>query len=517
MTRLGQWMAVDTLLLTMDVAFRRLVPSDLQDLAAVAQTLDNQWVPRGLLARMMTDGLALADVRAEREAAVRTEYLRAVLNTEQLVVNRVYFFNNDAVVRDFAEPGPAREAFKQLLDDGVLVPFLYGESSPVHTEADDRLPYRAERQWREIAQETEMSCVRLSWSDEVNRAAVNKGLAVRFHDFLTSLKAKCLDGGDQIFASHLGVPNAEARNLRRRFAEVAGWAFHLDKRVMREDFYREFVVADGTEPVEGRYSAAKQYAGQLKQLIDLAYNTSLPETLDRYPLRPEESLHRSALQEWKQRPDGRRRVVGADAATEAVILRKSAFDLATAELPVPVLTDLSLAHVARARATDEWRSYMDALADLVAHPEAFAGKAATLQRRYARLLDQLARIAGPQPRSVRFGGGLGFNLDFAGVLVKVRYFGERAVYRVFGTPPEGAPPTVGTSRVVVTGDDLESRGARDAGHQIAADLQAFRVEDPAEQLRKIRSDLKVAGVEEIGGGTGRRDGGLEQDFESSVR
>jgi hypothetical protein len=507
---------MDTLQPTMDVAFHRLVPSDLQDLAAVAQTLDNQWVPRGLLARMLAGGLALDDVRAEREAVVRTEYLRAVLNAEQLVVNRAYFFNNDAIVRDFAEPGPAREAVKQLLGDAVLVPFLYGETSPVDTEADDRLPYRAERQWREIAQETEMSCVRLSWSDDVNRAAINKGLAVRFHDFVTSLKAKCLDGGDEIFASHLGVPREDAKNLRRRFSEVAAWAFHRDTRLMREDFYREFVVADGTEPVEGRYAADKQYAGQLKLLIDLAYNTALPETLDRYPLRPEESLHRSALQEWKQRADsGRRRVVGADAATEAVILRKTAFDLAVAELPIPVLADLSLAHVARARATDEWRAYMDALADLVAHPEAFASKAATLQRRYARLLDQLARIAGPAPRTVRFAGGLGFNLDFAGVLVKVRYFGERAVYRVFGTPPEGAPPTVGMSRVVVTGDDLESRGAREAGHQIAADLQAFRVEDPAEQLRKVRSDLAAAGVEEIGGGSGRRDGGLEQDFEAA--
>lgn len=488
------WPVLTTLRATMDVVFHRLEPSDLKDLAAVAQTLDNQWVPRGLLARMLAGGLALADVRAEREAAVRTEYLRAVLNAEQLVVNRAYFFNNDAVVRDFAEPGPARVAFKQLLDDAVLVPFLYGETSPVHTEADDRLPYRAERQWREIAAETEMSCVRLSWSDDVNRAAVNKGLAMRFHDFVTSLKAKCLDGGDEIFASHLGVPKADARDLRRRFSEVATWAFHRDQRVMREDFYREFVVADGTEPLEGRYSADKRYAGQLKLLVDLAYNTSLPETLDRYPLRPEESLHRSALQEWKQRPDGRRRMVGADAATEAVILRKTAFDLATAELPVPALADLSLAHVARARATDEWRAYLDALADLVAHPEAFAGKAATLQRRYARLLDQLARIAGPQPRTVRFAGGLGFNLDFAGVLVKVRYFGERAVYRVFGTPPEGAPPTVGLSRAVVTGDDLESRGAREAGHQIAVDLQAFRVEDPADQLRKVRSDLKAAGA-----------------------
>jgi hypothetical protein len=71
------------------------------------------------------------------------------------------------------------------------------------------------------------------------------------------------------------------------------------------------------------------------------------------------------------------------------------------------------------------------------------------------------------------------------------------------------------SRVVVTGDDLRTHGAREAGHQIAADLQAFRVEEPAEQLRQVRADLAAAGVEEVGGGTDRRDGGLEQDFEAA--
>src|SRR6185312_17273640 len=69
-----------------DVSFHKLVPQDLKGLAAVAQTLDNQWVPRDMLDRMIAGGLSLADVRAEREQVVRTEYLRAVLNAEQLVI-----------------------------------------------------------------------------------------------------------------------------------------------------------------------------------------------------------------------------------------------------------------------------------------------------------------------------------------------------------------------------------------------------------------------------------------------
>jgi hypothetical protein len=496
-----------------EISFHKLVPGDLKELAAVAQTLDNQWVPRRLLDRMITDGLGFADVRAERDAAVRTEYLRAVLNAEQLVINRAYFFNNLAVVRDFAEPGPARDAFKRLLTEAVLVPFLYGETSPVHNAAGARMTQLAEQQWSAVAAETEMSCVRLSWTDSVNQAAINKGLAVRFHEFVTGLKAKCLDGGDTIFASHLDVPAERVPDLRRRLSEVASWAFHLDRRVMREDFYREFVVADGSRPVDGRYDRGKEFAGQLKQLIDLAYNTTLPETLDRYPLRPDESLHRAALQEWKQRSDSRAvRTVDAAAALDAVIRRRTAFDIASAELPVPALADLDLAHVAAARSTDEWLAYRDALADLVTHPEAFADKAGLLQRRYAKLLDRLAVLAGPRPRAVPFAAGVGFNLDFAGVLVKVRYFAQGAYYRVFGTPPPGAPPSVGMSRAVISGEGPGTTGSRRAGHYVAADLQPFVVEDPAGLLGQVRSELARAGVVEVtDGGSASRDGGLEQD------
>jgi hypothetical protein len=110
---------------------------------------------------------------------------------------------------------------------------------------------------------------------------------------------------------------------------------------------------------------------------------------------------------------------------------------------------------------------------------------------------------------VRFAAGVGFNLDFAGVLVKVRYLAEGAVYRVFGAAPKGTPPTVGMCRAVISGGD------RKAGHHLAADLRAFTVEDPADLLRKVRSDLATAGVEEAGPASSSRDGGLEQDFEDS--
>ncbi|MBM2620210.1 hypothetical protein JIG36_32315 [Actinoplanes sp. LDG1-06] len=497
---------------TEDASFTRLLPRDLRPFAAVAQTLDNQWVPRGLLTRMIDEGLSLDDVRAEREAVVRTEYLRAVLNAEQLVVNRMYFFNNPAVIRDFAQPGPGREAFRALLGSGVLVPFLYAEDSPIDNDAGSRISgLTGWAPWLEVARETEMSCVRLAWqSSEANRNAIARGLNKRFHEFVMSLQSKCYDGGDQVFASHLGLPPDRATALGARLSDAAAWAFHADHWVMREDFYTEFVV-DG-KPAEGRYSRSKRFAGELKQLIDLAYNTSLPETLDRYPLRPEDSLNRSALQEWTPRTERQEKPLGEAEILEQLVIRRTAFDLATNQLVVPPLGDLGLTDIVQARGTDEWHAYMAALADVVGHPETFESGAQALQRTYSALLERLARIAGDNRRGLRFTTGFGFNLDFAGVLLKVRWFGGRLFYRQVGTPPSQPQRTRGMSRVVVSGDDVETQAARRGGHLVAVDLKPFDVEDPVQFLREAVGQLEAAGARRVDRGPGSRDGGLERDL-----
>jgi TIR domain len=68
--------------------------SDLDQLTMLAQSLDNQWVPRGLLLQMLEKGLALTDraVEMQRNQAVRSEYIRALINARQIVINRAYLF-----------------------------------------------------------------------------------------------------------------------------------------------------------------------------------------------------------------------------------------------------------------------------------------------------------------------------------------------------------------------------------------------------------------------------------------
>ncbi|HZN17466.1 MAG TPA: hypothetical protein VFB84_04640 [Micromonosporaceae bacterium] len=477
----------------------------------MAQSLDNQWVPRRLLDRMVAGEMSLADVAGERQAVVRVEYLRAVLNAEQLVVNRLFFPNNDAIIQDYATPGPGREAFKRLLNEGVLVVYLYTERSPV-AESDRDKSRIAAPLWEQAAAETEMSCVRLSWDDEINKTEIQTGLEARFHEFVVNLRSKCLDGGDQVFASHLGIPEARRDALRERLLAASQWAFCRPQRVHREEFYKQFVTVDGTPPAQGRYSSTKPFATELKLLADLAYNTSLPETLDRFPLRASDSLHRAALQEWKQGGRSRTPPVAADTVAEQLILKRLAYDEAMESLPpLPPIEGLDLTQVAAVRRTDEWARYTETLRQLVGNVSVYETKANQLRKDYAAMLGRLPVVGSPRQRTAA-GPVLGFNLDIAGVLMRVRYLAGQAVYWVVGRPPALARRTVGMSRVVVaTGGGPEREGG--PGHHLAADLSPFRVDNPRDVLALFEARLEEAGVRRINGGGAMRDGGLENDEE----
>jgi hypothetical protein len=71
------------------------------EVTVVAQCLDNQWVPRGLLHRMIGEKVALNAVESKRAPYVRAEYIRALINAQRVVCNRAYLFNNPVVFNDY--------------------------------------------------------------------------------------------------------------------------------------------------------------------------------------------------------------------------------------------------------------------------------------------------------------------------------------------------------------------------------------------------------------------------------
>jgi len=151
-----------------NVEFERFEPQDLQSLPVLVQALDNQWMPNSLLKSALEKGQITKSIDSKLRKAVRSEYIRSLVNGQQVILNRAYLYNNPIISQDFAQKSnPKREAFKELLEDEVIIPYLYAEKDPVdlpNYEKDEK----AFLAWQELCQEVRPRCVRLSWDDKEN-------------------------------------------------------------------------------------------------------------------------------------------------------------------------------------------------------------------------------------------------------------------------------------------------------------------------------------------------------------
>src|SRR5713101_307675 len=96
-----------------NVEFECLERSDLAQVPVVVQALDNQWLPRKLTPAAFKRGIVDTHIDKKLRQAVRSEYLRSLINSEQLVLNRAYLYNNPAVSQDYAQGSrDGRESFK---------------------------------------------------------------------------------------------------------------------------------------------------------------------------------------------------------------------------------------------------------------------------------------------------------------------------------------------------------------------------------------------------------------------
>ncbi|MEU7317749.1 hypothetical protein [Streptomyces sp. NPDC007083] len=436
--------------------FNKIVNSDLEPVAVVAQCLDNQWVPQELLGSMLERGRSLRDakVAGARLQAVRHEYLRAILNAQQVIVNRAFFLNNQAVYQDFQNGGASRDAFKELLRDAVIVPYLYRETGVV-AEQEFTVQSEGERAWRNIVADAGTgSCLRLSWDEDENTRLTDLKLKDSFHDQLLSMARFRTESLMRDFK----LDEEGARLLKARLRDVSRWA--VDKEsVLREDFYKEFVVAEGTDPAAGTYDRLKPFAGELKQLADLKYNTSLSDALGRYPLTPADSLDRTALQEL-DRALTRGTAVSADELVR--MLQQQAFALVQNPLHVG-LTGLELDHVRQARGTDEWTLYKDSLLRLLREPEllsgtpdAFRDRSQEVYDRYVSLAERLGGIVGARRAGLgdRWQPIIKMSIHTLGAVVSV-IFDEEPCIEVVGQVADSvaAKATKGMVRFAVVGRD----------------------------------------------------------------
>ncbi len=378
----------------MNSNFRKIQPIELSKAAIIPQSLDNQWVPKPLLDRMIKENKNLkdVDVKVEREKYVLKEWRRALTYGEQVVVNRAFMFNNAVVVDDY-DDAQNREHFKELLNTGVIIPYLYTEESPDEKPANFDSNNILWNTWLHVVQETKMSCVRLDWNkqeDDFER------LAKIYHEYIQTINVK-----SEGLAKNFGVANDDLTAFDDKLYEMTIFAADnfqklksegpSKKYISRNLIYQKYVCEDGSNVADGYYSSKKPFAAAIKQIADLKYNVNLPDALGRYALTPEDSPPRAALGDLDA--TARAQVITNENVKEVLYsLRRLAFDHIAQGLFIKSLSDLSLGDVIQVRDTKNWKEYQAAMHSLLDNPLDFANRSAILYAKFESLNEELTRI-----------------------------------------------------------------------------------------------------------------------------
>lgn len=497
---------------------KRITAQALNPVAAVAQCLDNQWVPRPLLAELRDRGLTLDDIDAARTAYVRAEYLRALMTVPQLVINRAYLWNNTAVRKDWARRS-SRKAFIELLDTGIVVPYLYTESAPDEPPKDMDL---AAQEWISVCNDaSDITCLRLSWNDDEN-ATYCDALTQRFYEFALALPSRAAGNAIVQFIRHLGLTDKDAKQLDVLFKRLRNWAIEYfdtnEKTISRNLAYQEFVVQPGTKVTLGAVDRNKPYSAEIKQLLDLQYNTALPEFIDRLPLRPADTLHRAALREPV--PPRAGQAFSRPDELERTLRTRLQFDaIADALTPIetPYLSDLTLESVLRVRKTNEWHSYADRLSALMAarEPELFETHGHNLVESYHAMLAKLGSTA---RRTHRFVARPEMILELAGVAIRVTGGRGRPSYRQIGDVSPGMGRATAIIKFAVINGEATSEDQTREPNLIVDTLRAS-VDSPAEFVASLLAGFDREGYRRIEpqlAPTRQRLGGVEKDMEPNL-
>ncbi|UCE36432.1 MAG: hypothetical protein JSW00_13035 [Thermoplasmata archaeon] len=470
-----------------DIEFEAIEPTDLESVSVVSQALDNQWVPKDMLHKMIKKGLSLKDVKTKREEYVRTEYIRALINASQVVINRAYVYNNPVVFQDYLRLGEDRDAFIELMNSGVIVPYLYNEQSPYERPTYSTDP-RGFPAWERVSVDARIQCVRLSWDDDSNQEFIRAQLTRRFHNF--AMTANTVDFN--VIARDLGLPPEYGAALKKRLIEVANECLNLssqNKLATREHLYKKFVTEEGTPPALGKYDRNKPFAGEIKQLLDLRYNINLPDALGGYGLTPIGSLPRTALQEWQQ-------LKGHEINTEELLelLRQSAFSLVQEGLFLKSVGMLNLKEVQEIRLTDEWAEYIISLRDLMDNPLHFLDQdrgAQVVYQNYvelAKVMTNVVKAKKVKVRTAKWTPVVEFVLNVAGGVLSVVWSGKGIFYTVTGgisstVTKKGAPVV---TRLIVRG--YTEIGAQ-ADLRTSFDFMRGTMDHAREQWKELQNQL----------------------------
>jgi hypothetical protein len=287
-------------------------PHQLEKVALLPQAVDNQWLSDSLLNKVYKKSLSLNAIDKERIKESRTEWLRSLLYSNQVVINRAYLYNNGAIYNDFINPKSEEAvAFRKLLESKAIIPFLFNEN-PGEMPKGFGVSEEGWDGWNNIGGNSAATFVKFNPDPDVNNREIkNMGASYRsyFTGLLTDEEVGPLILGEFFSREEdaLRCYNYFRSGIRSLEDEIL--AFNQNnkdrqdvrpKQLAREFLYGKFVWNDDDfekikDPLFRRIDGNKPFAKELKKIFDLKYNVNLPDYLDKFPLTPYGMPERTTL------------------------------------------------------------------------------------------------------------------------------------------------------------------------------------------------------------------------------
>jgi len=368
-------------------------PDGLEPDTVVPQCLDNQYVSDQVFQDMIGRGVNYLDenVAAAREQDFRTEFIRSLVYSSQVVIQRASLKNSKFLYKNYQpENSENLQAFARLVREHAIVPYLYTETSLADQhdfEVIDEGDIAIQALLREVGDD--LRCVRLAVDKEENSKATNM-MARDFGDGLTRLNS--LDSeqrnamASELFRDRdLLQQEGMWQEFERSVDGLAAYAFGKvrklrqdNKRIARQHVYEDwFVTGDSDEERRknvalGQFrnpSADSPFLLELKKYVDLVYNVNLPDHLKRYTFTPVNMPSRMALQDMPGKGYTHEQINDLVSNNDALEwIRRSFMTRMQSAMSLPLLSELSVANVATVREFPEWESFKDAQQRILKDP-----------------------------------------------------------------------------------------------------------------------------------------------------
>jgi hypothetical protein len=501
-------------------------PHDLNLDATVPQCLDNQYVSDRTLNFMLEKKADYLDreVGAMREREIRTEFLRSLTYSSQLVMNRAFFKLNKQLTKFYSTPDDSNfNAFATLLSEKKILPFLANERS-INENLDLRATEDADVALSRLLEKTgdKICCVRLAKNDAIN-AKRTAFLSSTFGGYLSSLRSLQADQLDamvqELFNREVEPP--EFDRFRSNLYRLADYA-HYAGTVKRQKVYEKFFVVKGSSDEEteanvgkGRFleSNRENHLRELKKLVDLRYNTNLPDKLNRFTFTPVDLPTRIALQD--QMPEDRQHTNEqvANFIEESLTHLKRKFMANQQDgLYLPLLENLDLPDIVKIHEFDEWKSFVNKQQSVLRDPLRLNDNLDDFQTELIKLQTKISE----QYKAGKIGAAtkstlkkytpfitlglemLGWGLILLGVEHKFSVAGDAHVFKILEL---GAADKIKgyTVKLVVNMIDLDTRRI-DSDLSYSIDMMRYDNPITKEELGDLIRRIEQAGGDRVDGG-----------------